>query len=330
MLLGDLGRRGDQGRAARGRCRPGAGGRPGSAATVPVRAWRAPAHGGLLPGGQPQQARPASRPQDRRRGGDPAAPARRWRCPGRELPGRRVRPAGLRRGTIAGAQPAPRPPRDLGLRHDGPRRGPARLRLRDPGSQRTDVDHRRPGCRRVASRPRSGSPSATSCRGCSARSGSWPRSSGGSGRTGRPPGRGQRVDVSLLGSTLAILVNQAQNAFVSGVAPGRLGNAHPNIVPYETFATADGAIAIAVGSERQWPRLCVALGLPELAERPALRHQRRPGRATSRAAPHPGRAVHRPNDGRLADAPSMRPRSRPGRSTMSRPPSHRRRPSRSG
>jgi crotonobetainyl-CoA:carnitine CoA-transferase CaiB-like acyl-CoA transferase len=82
------------------------------------------------------------------------------------------------------------------------------------------------------------------------------------------PGRGQRVDLSLLASTLAILVNQAQNAFVGGVAPGRLGNAHPNIVPYQTFATADGEIAIAAGSERQWPRLCRALGLPALADDP--------------------------------------------------------------
>jgi crotonobetainyl-CoA:carnitine CoA-transferase CaiB-like acyl-CoA transferase len=80
--------------------------------------------------------------------------------------------------------------------------------------------------------------------------------------------RGQRIDVSLLASTLAILVNQAQNAFVGGVAPGRLGNAHPNIVPYETFPTADGEIAIAAGSERQWPRLCRALGLPALADDP--------------------------------------------------------------
>ena len=79
---------------------------------------------------------------------------------------------------------------------------------------------------------------------------------------------GQRVDVSLLGSTLAVLVNQAQNAFVSGRAPGRLGNAHPNIVPYETFATADGELAIAVGGERQWPKLCAALGVPALAEDP--------------------------------------------------------------
>ena len=82
------------------------------------------------------------------------------------------------------------------------------------------------------------------------------------------PRRGQRVDLSLLGATLASLVNQAQNAFATGVAPGRLGNAHPNIVPYETFATADGAIAVAVGSERQWPRFCEALGLPGLAADP--------------------------------------------------------------
>ena len=85
---------------------------------------------------------------------------------------------------------------------------------------------------------------------------------------GPAPRRGQRVDLSLLGATLASLVNQAQNAFATGVAPGRLGNAHPNIVPYETFATADGAIAVAVGSERQWPRFCEALGLPGLAADP--------------------------------------------------------------
>ena len=80
--------------------------------------------------------------------------------------------------------------------------------------------------------------------------------------------RGQRVDVSLLASTLAVLVNQAQNAFVTDRSPGRLGNAHPNIVPYETFATADGEIAVGVGSERQWPRFCEAIGLPALAADP--------------------------------------------------------------
>jgi crotonobetainyl-CoA:carnitine CoA-transferase CaiB-like acyl-CoA transferase len=79
---------------------------------------------------------------------------------------------------------------------------------------------------------------------------------------------GQRIDISLVASTLALLVNQAQNAFVTGRAPGRRGNAHPNIVPYETFTTADGEIAVAVGSERQWPRFCEAIGAPELAMDP--------------------------------------------------------------
>jgi len=80
--------------------------------------------------------------------------------------------------------------------------------------------------------------------------------------------RGQRIDVSLLESTLAVLVNQAQNAFVGGRAPRRMGNAHPNLVPYETFRTADGELAVAVGGERQWPRLCEAIGLPGLAVDP--------------------------------------------------------------
>jgi formyl-CoA transferase/CoA:oxalate CoA-transferase len=79
---------------------------------------------------------------------------------------------------------------------------------------------------------------------------------------------GQRVDVSLLGSTLALLVNQAQNAFVTGRSPERRGNAHPNIVPYETFATADGVIAVAVGSERQWRRLCEAIERSGLTDDP--------------------------------------------------------------
>jgi crotonobetainyl-CoA:carnitine CoA-transferase CaiB-like acyl-CoA transferase len=84
-------------------------------------------------------------------------------------------------------------------------------------------------------------------------------------RTAGAGAAGQRIDVSLLQSTLAMLVNQAQSALVTGAAPIRRGNAHPSIVPYETFATADGEIAIGVGSERQWARLGPAIGLPGLA-----------------------------------------------------------------
>ncbi len=80
--------------------------------------------------------------------------------------------------------------------------------------------------------------------------------------------RGQKIDISLFGATLASLVNQAQNTFVEGRSPERLGNAHPNIVPYETFQTADDPIAVAVGSERQWQRFCEVLEHPELATDP--------------------------------------------------------------
>jgi crotonobetainyl-CoA:carnitine CoA-transferase CaiB-like acyl-CoA transferase len=79
---------------------------------------------------------------------------------------------------------------------------------------------------------------------------------------------GHRIDLSLFESTLSLLVNQAQNAFVSGRSPGRRGNAHPNIVPYETFATADGEIVVAAASERQWHRLCTALEREELGKDP--------------------------------------------------------------
>ena len=85
-------------------------------------------------------------------------------------------------------------------------------------------------------------------------------------RAGQPAG--QRIDLSLLQSTLAILINQAQSTFVTGEAPARLGNAHPSIVPYETFETADGEIAVGVGSERQWRKLCAAMALDDLATDP--------------------------------------------------------------
>jgi glutaryl-CoA transferase len=94
------------------------------------------------------------------------------------------------------------------------------------------------------------------------------RAATGAGPSSRRAPSGQRIDLSLLGSTLALLVNQAQSSFVSGTSPARRGNAHPSIVPYETFETADGQVAIGVGSERQWHRLCAALGVAGLARDP--------------------------------------------------------------
>ena len=80
-------------------------------------------------------------------------------------------------------------------------------------------------------------------------------------------GEGARIEVPLLDSGLAALVNVAQNALVTGAEPRRFGNAHPNIVPYETFETASGQLAIAAATDGLFRALCGALGLDELADR---------------------------------------------------------------
>ncbi len=77
-------------------------------------------------------------------------------------------------------------------------------------------------------------------------------------------GQGQFIDVALFDSQLGWLVNVAQNYLVSGTAPRRFGNAHPNIVPYEIFQTADGYLALAVGNDRQYQSLCEAAQCIEL------------------------------------------------------------------
>jgi crotonobetainyl-CoA:carnitine CoA-transferase CaiB-like acyl-CoA transferase len=77
-------------------------------------------------------------------------------------------------------------------------------------------------------------------------------------------GIGQHIDLALLDSQVAVLANQALNYLVGGKVPGRLGNAHPNIVPYQTFETADGHIIMAVGNDRQFAQYCAIIGLPKL------------------------------------------------------------------
>jgi crotonobetainyl-CoA:carnitine CoA-transferase CaiB-like acyl-CoA transferase len=79
-------------------------------------------------------------------------------------------------------------------------------------------------------------------------------------------GEGQHIDIALLDVQAAALANQALNYLVSGRAPGRLGNAHPNIVPYEAFQTSDGHIILAVGNDGQFARFCEVAGRRELAD----------------------------------------------------------------
>lgn len=93
-------------------------------------------------------------------------------------------------------------------------------------------------------------------------------------------GRGQRIDMALLDVATAITANQAMNYLASGTAPRRMGNAHPNIVPYQVFACADGHAIVAVGNDGQYRRFCALLGAEGLGTDP-------------RYATNPGRLAHR-------------------------------------
>lgn len=94
-------------------------------------------------------------------------------------------------------------------------------------------------------------------------------------------GQGQYIDLALLDSQIAALVNVASNALISGQESPRLGNEHPNIVPYQTFVASDGKFVLAVGNDRQFAALCRLIGQPELAE-------------DIRFATNPARLAHRP------------------------------------
>lgn len=78
-------------------------------------------------------------------------------------------------------------------------------------------------------------------------------------------GQGQHIDMALLDVQVATLANQAMNFLTSGTAPGRMGNAHPNIVPYQTFPAADGDIILTIGNDGQFARFCEVAGRPEWA-----------------------------------------------------------------
>ncbi len=93
-------------------------------------------------------------------------------------------------------------------------------------------------------------------------------------------GQGQYIDIALLDAQVAWLVNVAQNYFATGQPPKRYGNAHPNIVPYETFETADGFLALAVGADTQFQRLCHVIQRPDLWE--DERYRTNAGRVTHR------------------------------------------------
>jgi crotonobetainyl-CoA:carnitine CoA-transferase CaiB-like acyl-CoA transferase len=87
-------------------------------------------------------------------------------------------------------------------------------------------------------------------------------------------GKGQHVDVAMLDAVTALLTYQAGLVFATSRPPGRLGNRHPMITPYETFDAADGEFVVAVGNDDQWRRFCDVAGLPHLAHDPRFARNR--------------------------------------------------------
>ncbi len=106
-------------------------------------------------------------------------------------------------------------------------------------------------------------------------------------------GQGQRIDMALLDSQIAWLGNVAGNYLVSGQPPRRLGNAHPNITPYEVYPTKDGYVALAVGNDGQWRRFCQVAEAPHLAEDPLFRTNADRVRNRERLVPLMGEAMRR-------------------------------------
>jgi crotonobetainyl-CoA:carnitine CoA-transferase CaiB-like acyl-CoA transferase len=84
-------------------------------------------------------------------------------------------------------------------------------------------------------------------------------------------GHGQHVDMALLDTQVAMIANLNMNYLISGKVPGRMGNAHANIVPYQAFPSADGHVILAIGNDGQFEKFCVVAGRPELASDPRFR-----------------------------------------------------------
>ncbi|MGI9149419.1 MAG: CaiB/BaiF CoA transferase family protein [Chloroflexota bacterium] len=97
-----------------------------------------------------------------------------------------------------------------------------------------------------------------------------------------PQRRGQLVDASMLGGQVALLTYQAGRYFATGTAPGRIGNRHASIAPYEMFKASDGYVNVAAANEPMWQRFCTALDLQILLDDP--RFKTNPQRVTNRAA----------------------------------------------
>ena len=181
---------------------------------------------------------------------------------------------GLDADSLRAALSAPRLLLDLRLRPGRPLRRAGGLRLHHPGHERPDGHHRRAGARAAEGRRRGGRSLHRRLR---RRPRSWPRCDGAIATASAP-----HIDMALMDCAVAMLANQAMNYLASGRSPTRLGNAHPNIAPYQVFAVADGHVIVAVGNDRQFQSLCARDRRRRGRRRAGLR---RPTRCASPTAP---------------------------------------------
>ena len=130
-------------------------------------------------------------------------------------------------------------------------------------------------------------------------------------------GEGQHIDLALLDVQVACLANQTANYLIGGTVPRRMGNAHPNIVPYQDFPTADGDMILAVGNDGQFAKFCEVAGKADWATRRALRDQRGAREAPRRADPAAAPGHRDAHDARVDRGAGDRPACPAARSTAS-------------
>ena len=181
---------------------------------------------------------------------------------------------GLDAATLRAAHPAAHLVLHHRIRPGRPLCRSPRLRLHRAGHGRHHGSHRRAGWRSGRSRAL---PMRTSSPACMRSLPSRPRCC-----SARARGEGAFIDMSLFDTQVAVLANQAMNFLVSGKAPRRMGNAHPNLVPYQVFRVADGDMVIAVGSDPQFGRLVRSAGDSGTGARALTRHQCGSGAASRR------------------------------------------------
>ena len=260
----------------------------------------------LLPRRQPRQALHRHRHGNGGRPGADTPPGRPGRRDDREFQGRRLARYGLDHAALSALNPRLITCSITGFGQTGPY---ASRPGYDSWCRRWAASCTSPAMP-TANRRRPASPRRTSSPASMPPSPSWPPCDGAT-----KPALGAHLDMALLDVQTGVLANQAMNYFVSGRSPRRMGNAHPNLVPYQVFPTADGYVVVATGNDAQFIRFA-AFSARRPRRRPALCRQCRPGRQPAPAGARTHGTDHAFHHGGFARRAGARRRSPPARSTI--------------